>query len=140
MEGGHCYFSWNSNSPPSIKNVLEEEEEDEKMELDSQLPAIVHPETPREPMEFLSRSWSLSASEISKALAQKQNDLKQDSNLSMVREAPVDPQQLVSYPFHILYRTLNLSIARHFGTDLALTFGTTKWTRKARNASDFFTK
>lgn len=105
MEGGHCYFSWDSNSPPSTKNVLEEEEEGEDGRLVpvSQLPALAQPQTPREPMEFLSRSWSLSASEFSKALAQKQNDLRQDSNLSPVLEAHVDSQQLVSYtPCHML--------------------------------------
>ncbi|GAA0169328.1 hypothetical protein LIER_23844 [Lithospermum erythrorhizon] len=42
---------------------------DDDPSIETSLP---QPETPSEPLEFLSRSWSLSANEVSKAIAQKQ--------------------------------------------------------------------
>lgn len=71
MESGF-ESGWRRSCLQGLENV----EEDRELKVASSLPAIPQPETPREPIEYLSRSWSLSASEISKALAEKQKHLK----------------------------------------------------------------
>ncbi|XVF13404.1 hypothetical protein REPUB_Repub08aG0205000 [Reevesia pubescens] len=87
MESGF-YSAWKSGSLFGLENV----EEDGELKAASSLPSIPQPQTPKEPMEFLSRSWSLSASEISKALAQKQKQFEFDSNPSSLPESFVAPQ------------------------------------------------
>nr|DAD47752.1 TPA_asm: hypothetical protein HUJ06_017689 [Nelumbo nucifera] len=80
------FMSWKKSSVRL--HGLENLEEDEELGILSSLSlsSIPPPQTPKEPMEFLSRSWSLSASEISKALAQKQKRFLPDKNPDMISE------------------------------------------------------
>lgn len=94
MESGF-ESGWRRSCLQGLENV----EEDRELKVASSLPAIPQPETPREPIEYLSRSWSLSASEISKALAEKQKHLKDPNTFP----ESVDVPELVSFlnfPYH----------------------------------------
>ncbi|ESQ39889.1 hypothetical protein EUTSA_v10000905mg [Eutrema salsugineum] len=83
MEGGF-YSDWNASSSSLFGSEnLEEELEEVIVRAESLFSRLPQPPTPMEPMKFLSRSWSLSGSEISKALAQKQ---RQHQDLSSVAQ------------------------------------------------------
>ncbi|XP_028762642.1 VAN3-binding protein isoform X1 [Neltuma alba] len=94
MEGSF-FPPWKNGSWYGLEGV----EENNELRLVSSLPAIPQPPTPHEPMEFLSRSWSLSASEISKALSEKQKRNLLDKNpdaLPLTISAPQLPGKAVS--------------------------------------------
>ncbi|KAL9265936.1 VAN3-binding protein-like protein [Drosera capensis] len=73
-------------------NDLSDVDEDGQVDHAASQPLILQPPTPKEPIEFLSRSWSLSAEELSKALANKYN---QDAHLQ--RPSPI-PETITSLP------------------------------------------
>ncbi|KGN50261.1 VAN3-binding protein [Cucumis sativus] len=87
MEKGYC-SSRKLGSIHGLKSMVE----DEEMKMVSSFPSIPQPQTPQEPMEFLARSWSLSASEITKALAQKQKQLYIERSPVTIPETIVAPQ------------------------------------------------
>lgn len=90
MQSGF-YSTWKGGSWFGVENVEADDEEA------SCFPSIPQPQTPKEPVEFLSRSWSLSASEISKALAQKHKNFEFVTTPSSFPDTFVAPQ-IVSHP------------------------------------------
>ncbi|CAH9086497.1 unnamed protein product [Cuscuta europaea] len=66
MEESNRLLGWKKDASSHWLLSIEEDEE-----MKGCLGSVPQPPTPKEPMDFLSRSWTLSASEISKALAHK---------------------------------------------------------------------
>ncbi|GAB2300853.1 hypothetical protein Dimus_034887 [Dionaea muscipula] len=80
----------------SRMNGLADVEEERELKVPALQPVILQPQTPNEPMQFLSRSWSVSAEELSKALATKYRHFQPDRNYpSSIQETITSPPQVV---------------------------------------------
>ncbi|KAG9132867.1 hypothetical protein Leryth_014802 [Lithospermum erythrorhizon] len=77
------FSGWETNDAHWVQNLDEDP---------SIVPLLPQLQTPSEPLEFLSRSWSLSANEVSKAIAQKQKECTFDKNSNVIPETVITQQ------------------------------------------------
>lgn len=114
MEGDHL-MDWNKRSFKWFNNAEEEENEELKVAVPT-LPSV--PETPKEPLDFLSRSWSLSAAEISRALAQK--NVQKQFDVTNNNHSPVPETVNAPHMVTFFYACLHKSNLLYIVTDIEL--------------------
>ncbi|XP_021767973.1 VAN3-binding protein-like [Chenopodium quinoa] len=110
MEKAGQNLSWKKSK---INGLGEVEGLEEELKQAKSLPLVVQPQTPKEPMEFLSRSWSVSAEEISKALANKHKHFLLDKHLIDSPSFISEPS--LSSPPHIVDKSKNNPNHRRMG-------------------------